>query len=143
MDHVAIMKRSWGLLPKIISGEKICEARWYKSKRDPWNRVKPKDTIYFKNSAEPVSLVATVSKVFQYEIKNNNQARNIMNKHALYDLGTRQVNLDILSYINNKKYAIFVYFINVKKVKPFKIDKRGFGSMSAWISIKDIDKVRF
>ncbi len=40
MDHVAVMKKSWGLVPKILAGEKICESRWYKSKRPPWDIIK-------------------------------------------------------------------------------------------------------
>jgi len=45
MDHVAIMKRSWGLIPKILSGEKTIESRWYKKRIPPWNRIsKGKDS---------------------------------------------------------------------------------------------------
>jgi len=66
MDHIAIMKKSWGLLPKILSGEKTCESRWYKFKRDPWDKVKEGDTLWFKDSGEPVSVKARVRKVSQF-----------------------------------------------------------------------------
>ncbi|MEI7477466.1 MAG: hypothetical protein WCJ81_02865 [bacterium] len=39
MDHVAIMKKSRKLIPKIVSGEKTIESRWYQTKRAPWNTV--------------------------------------------------------------------------------------------------------
>jgi len=35
MDHVAIMKKSWKLTEKILSGEEKIESRWYKSKYSP------------------------------------------------------------------------------------------------------------
>ena len=49
IHHVAIMKKSWGLVEKILAGEKTVESRWYKSKCVPWDRIKPKDIIYFKD----------------------------------------------------------------------------------------------
>lgn len=33
MEHVAIMKKSWGLTRKILSGEKTIESRWYRFRR--------------------------------------------------------------------------------------------------------------
>ena len=38
MEHLAIMKKSWKLLPKILKGEKKIEARWYVSRVCPWNK---------------------------------------------------------------------------------------------------------
>ena len=54
MDHVAIMNKSWGLIPKILSGSKTIESRWYKTKRTPWDKIAKGDTVYFKNSGEQV-----------------------------------------------------------------------------------------
>lgn len=31
MEHVAIMRKSWGLTDKILSGQKKIESRWYKT----------------------------------------------------------------------------------------------------------------
>jgi hypothetical protein len=142
MDHVAILKRSWGLLPKITSGEKTCEARWYKTKHTPWDTVHKGERIYFKNSGDLVSLVAIVSEVYQYPVKDNSRALEIMKKHATADLGTDRISEDILKYISNKNYAMFIYFNNVKKVKPFEINKKGFGSMAAWITTKSIKGIK-
>jgi len=30
----------------------------------------------------------------------------------------------------------------VEKIKPFNIDKTGFGAMSAWISVDDINQLK-
>lgn len=142
MDHIAIMKKSWGLIPKIVSEEKTCEARWYKTKRAPWGVAHKGDRIYFKNGSEPVTVMAIVADVYQYEVKDNVHALEIMKKHVLPDLGTNKISEDILKYITNKNYTMFLYFNNVKKIKPFEIDKRGFGSMAAWINIDNINKIK-
>ena len=38
MDHVAIMKKSWGLIPKILDGRKKIESRWGIHKCSPWGK---------------------------------------------------------------------------------------------------------
>lgn len=142
MDHVAIMKKSWGLIPKILNGTKVAESRWYKSRIAPWNRIKKGHNLYFKNSAESVIVKTRVSKVIQYQVSNNRQALEIMKKHAQQDLGFKRIPAEILKYIQNKNYAIFIYFDSVKEIKPFNVDKTGFGSMAAWITINNINKIK-
>ena len=63
MEHVAIMRNSWGLLSKIISGNKTIESRWYKTKYRPWGRIKSGDILYFKDSGKPVTVKAKVDEV--------------------------------------------------------------------------------
>ena len=55
-NHIAIMKKSWGLIPKILDGTKTCESRWYRSRVAPWDKIRPGDNLYFKNAGEPVSI---------------------------------------------------------------------------------------
>lgn len=45
MDHVAILRKDWKLLPKILSGEKTIESRWYQTKRGSYNKIK-EGTLY-------------------------------------------------------------------------------------------------
>lgn len=65
MQHVAIMKKSWGLIPKILSGEKRVESNY-----------------------------------------------------------------------------LLIFLKNQVKIKPFEIDKIGFGMMSAWITVKNIKQIK-
>ena len=141
-DHVAIMKRSWRLIPKILDRTKIAESRWYKSKIAPWDRIHPGDSIYFKDSGEPVTVKAEVSKVLQYEIKNNEHALEVMKKHAKKDLGLETIPKEITDYARDKNYAIFIFLKNARKIEPFKIDKTGYGLMSAWITVDNINKLK-
>ena len=136
------MKKQWGLVPKILNGEKTVESRWYKNKITPWDKIKPGDTIYFKDSGEKVSLKANVTGVEQYKIRSNEHAREIMEKYSLQDLGAVEIAETIKKYISNKNYAIFVHFDDVKKIEPFDIDKTGFGMQAAWLTIHSLEKIK-
>ncbi len=136
------MKKSWGLIPKILNKTKIAESRWYKSRITPWDRIKKGDNLYFKNSGESVTIKVKVIKVIQYKISNNKQALEILEKYAEKDLGIEEAPPEILDYIKDKKYAVIVFFDKVEEIKPFNIDKTGFGAMAAWITIDNINKIK-
>jgi hypothetical protein len=143
MHHVAIMKKSWKLLDKISFGEKKAESRWLKKKSNPWNRVRVGDTIWFKNSSEYVTLKANATKVLQFSNLTPEKTQRILNKYQKKDLGlTNKIPTEILDYFKNKNYCIIVFFNQVKKVRPFKINKRGFGAMTAWITIRNINAIK-
>ncbi len=136
------MKKSWGLIPKILNKTKVAESRWYRSRIAPWNRIKKRHNLYFKNSGEAITVKTKVTKVIQYEIPNNSKALKIMKKHAEKDLGFKKIPPEVLNYIRNKNYAIFIYFDSVKEIKPFNVDKTGFGAMAAWITVNNINKIK-
>lgn len=142
MEHIAIMKKSWGLTEKILSGQKTVESRWYKTKRSPWNRIKPEDTIYFKDSAEPVTLKARVRKVLQFANLNSLKTEQILTKYGKADLAITSIMPEIKKYVSGKNYCIFIFFDTVEQIKPFKINKTGFGAMSAWITVNDINQLK-
>ena len=75
------MKKSWRLTQKILSGEKTIESRWYKNKSTPWDRINVGDTIYFKDSGEPVKLKAKVWKVLQYNNLNTAKIYKLSKKY--------------------------------------------------------------
>ncbi len=138
MDHLAILSKSRKLLDKILSGEKTIESRWYATKRAPWNKIKKAETIYLKNSGEPVTAKATVSEVMQFEL-DKEKVKDILEKHGkeicITDIQT--------SYEKNKdkRYCILISLKDAQKIEPFSIDKTGFGLMSAWITVDDIKEI--
>lgn len=145
MHHVAIMKKSWKLIPKIISGEKTAESRWYKFKHLPWDRIHPGDTIWFKDSGEPVTVCAKVTRVSQFHDLTLQKTKEILVKYGRNDLGVDMAGKlprGLSDYFRNKSHAIFVFFKDVQCVKPFNIDKTGFGVMSAWITVPDIETIK-
>jgi hypothetical protein len=140
MDHVAIMKKSWGLVPKIISGEKKIESRWYKNKSAPWGKIKEGDTIYFKNSGESVTASAKVSNVLQFNLQNVSDARNIVKK---YGKKICLINSNPVTWGKLPRYCILKFLKNAKYLdKPFNINKNGFGTGAAWLCVQDIIKIK-
>ena len=143
MHHIAIMKKSWGLLPRIFSGQKMVESRWFKNKHTPWDKVREGDTLWFKNTGEPVTLKATVTKVLQFADLNEEKKNEVLKKYGQSDLGlSGPIPKEVANYFENKKYCLLVFFQDVQAVKPFQINKRGFGAMAAWICVEEIDRVK-
>lgn len=141
MDHIAIMKKSWRLLEKIVDGRKKIESRWYKTKRVPWDKIKKNDPVYFKNSGEPVRIKAQVEKVVQISNLTPTKVRKILSKYGELDGIEKAMMQRFFDIFKDKKYCILIFLNNARKIKPFEIDKTGFGAMSAWISVGDINAV--
>jgi len=140
MDHLAILSKSGGWLDKIVSGEKPIESRWYKFKRDPWSKIKRGDVIYLKNTSEPVSAKAIVDKVLQFSHLNPPRIKELIEKYGK-DIGVVNMN-EFFENNKDKKYCILVFLKNAQKVEPFKINKKGFGMMSAWLCVKSIANIK-
>ena len=142
MEHVAIMKKSWELTPKILSGEKKIESRWYKSRYSPWDNIKEGEIVYFKDSGEPVTIKTEVDKVLQFLDLTPAKVMKILKKYGSVD----GINIkDIQKFyecFKDKKYCILVFLKNPKTIEPFEINKKGFGIMSAWLTVDNINKLR-
>lgn len=136
------MKKSLGLTQKILSRQKKIESRWYKARCAPWGRIKSGEVVYFKDSGEPITIKAEVDKVIQFSDLTPEKIREMLNQYnQVGGLGmddTRK-NFEIFK---DKNYCILIFLKNPQKIKPFYIDKSGFGVMSAWISVDDVNKIR-
>jgi len=140
MDHIAIMQKSWGLLPKILSEEKTIESRWYKNKSAPWGKINSGDTVYFKNTGEDVSVRVSVRKVMQFADLTPDRIREILDKYGKEDGIT-----DIEKYyemFKDKIYCLLIFLERPEKIKPFGINKKGYGAMAAWIYVENIKKIK-
>jgi len=138
MEHLAILSKQKKLLAKIISGEKTIESRWYVSKRAPFGLISEGDTIYFKESGEPVTAKAKVAKLLCYEDLNPEKIKNL-----LIEYGDKiGVGVSYLKNIKDKRFCILIFLDNVETIEPFKIDKKGYGIMCAWISVDSIGKLK-
>jgi len=142
MHHVAIMKKSWKLIPKILSGEKTIESRWYANRVRPWNFVTAEDSVYLKNSGEQIIALAKVSDIIQFSELTPEKVAWILKKYGK-EIGIPKESIPkFYERFKDKKYCILVFLKDAKPIKPFHIDKTGFGLMSAWISVIDISKIR-
>jgi len=140
MEHVAIMKKSFGLLPKILSGEKTIESRWYSQKRAPFGKIREGERIYFKNSGEPVSVVAKAGRVVEFENLDDGKIRELSRKY-FREIGSSSEDA-LYSFAKGKRFAILIYLDNPLPCPSFEIDKRGFGNMAAWLSVGRISEIR-
>ncbi len=143
MEHIAIMKKSWGLTQKILNGQKKIESRWYSVKYKPWDGIKKGEIIYFKDSGEPVKIKAEVNKVMQFADLIPKKVKEILNEYGKDDGMEKNKIPDFFKRFKNKKYCIFVFLKNPVKIKPFDIDKTGFGAMSAWMTVSDVNKIKY
>lgn len=142
MHHVAIMKKSWELIPKILDGRKKIESRWSINRCAPWGRVATGDVVYFKNSGEPVTAKAEVSKVISFENLTFKKIKEILTNFG-NDGGIAVSDLEnTINWAKNKRYCSLIYLENPSPVKPFNINKKGFGSACAWITVKNISSIR-
>ena len=138
MEHLAILSKKLKLLDKIISGEKKIESRWYKFKKTPYQNISIEEFIYFKEAGDPVRFRARVDKVLFFENLNEDKIKEILSKY----------NHEIcapLSYaeeIKDKKFCTLIFIKEIEKIEPFNIDKKGFGLMSAWISLENIKQIK-
>ena len=142
MEHVAIMRKSWGLTQKILSGQKKIESRWYKVKYSPWDKIKSDEIVYFKDSGEPVTIKAEVEKVIQFSDLTSEKVKEILYQYGQADgLGIDKIP-EFFDMFKNKKYCMLIFLKNPQKIEPFDIDKSGFGTMSAWISVEDVNRIK-
>ncbi len=140
MDHVAIMKPSWRLIPKILSGEKTIESRWYQTRRAPWNNIRAGDRVYFKDSGKYITAVATVSEVLQFTLNGLADAEQVVERYGKH---LSLVNRDPSTWSSIPKYCILIRLIDAKPIsQPFAINKQGFGSAAAWITVPSISNIR-
>ena len=141
MEHLAIMKKSWDLTQKILDGRKTIESRWYMTKRAPFGKINPGEKVYFKDSGEPVTVMATVKDVKQFSDLNPQKVREILKIYGGGD-GINDKTSYFSKLFSNKRYCILVFLKDARPIEPFEIDKTGYGMMSAWICINKIDDIK-
>ncbi len=135
------MRKSWGLTRKILSGRKKIESRWYSVKCKPWDSIKEGETVYFKDSGEPVKMKAEVSKVLQFTDLNPNKVKELLIEYGEDDGLEKEEIPEFYERFKNKKYCLLIFLENPVEVEPFEIDKKGFGAMAAWIAVGNISEI--
>lgn len=135
------MKKSWGLTRKILSGEKKIESRWYKLRRIPWDTIQAGETVYFKNSGEPISLRTEVESVLQFANLTPEKVKAILYRYGAEDGIEKESIPDFFERFKHKRYCILVFLKNPTSVEPFEIDKTGFGTMAPWITVADVSGI--
>lgn len=142
MDHIAIMQKSWGMIDKLATGQKSIESRWYKRKLAPWEKISPGEIIYFKNAGEPVTLQAEVKKLLYFSDLTPQQVLSILEQYG-GDIGIEPAQIPTFyERYKHKRYAVLILLKNARRVPPFEINKTGYGAMSAWLCVENVDQIR-
>jgi len=142
MDHIAIMRKSWGLIPKVLSGSKKIESRWSVNKVAPWDKINSGDRVFFKNSGEQVTAVSDVAKVLAFDNLNPKLIRGILSKYGGKDGIDIRNTKEVFNWAKKKKYCTLIFLKNSRRISPFSIRKSGFGLGAAWLVVGDIGKVK-
>lgn len=129
-------------LKRIKSGIKTIESRWYNQKRKPWHAIDVGDCVFFKNTGESVSMVARVTRVLFYADLSHSQVKGLLSKYGdqLGLLKAEQV--AFFQKVALRKFCILIFLEQVVEIVPFTITKKGFGSMSAWITTPDLYQLK-
>jgi len=70
------------------------------------------------------------------------KTKEILKEYGRSDLGTvGRLPVSLKEYFKNKNYCILIFFDRVEGVKPFEIDKTGFGAMSAWLCVDNVRSI--
>ena len=137
MEHLAILSKQSRLLAKILSGEKIIESRWYKSKKTPYENIVVNEIIYFKESGEPVTARAKVAKVLFFDRLTESKIKNLLGKYGS-SLG---VSGSYLENVKDTNFCTLMFLEKAERIEPFQINKKGYGMMAAWITVDRIEKI--
>jgi ASC-1-like (ASCH) protein len=136
MEHVAIMRPDWGFIEKILTGQKSIESRWYKRKYPPWERIQAGERVYFKNAGAPVIAQAEVEKVLYFSDLTPQSVQKILSTYGEEDGITAEHLPAFYERFKDKNYCMLIYLKNARRIPPFEIDKRGFGSQAAWLCVE-------
>ena len=136
------MSKDLPWLKRIKCGTKTIESRWYNQKRKPWQAIAVGDRVFFKNTGESVKVLAQVSHVVFYADLNSPEVADLLNQYGK-QLGLLEAEkAAFFQKVALRKFCVLVFLANVTEVAPFSINKKGFGSMSAWITTPDLYQLK-
>ncbi len=122
--HLAILKNVY--LNAILDGTKTIESRLTITKRAPFGQISPDDTILFKASSGPVSAVARVAAVKQFENLDPRQIVEMKQKYNHQIQGTDPYWLEKA----DSRFALLVWLTDVQPIEPVYINKK---DLRAWV----------
>ncbi len=136
------MRKSWGFTDKICTGTKVIESRWYLNRYAPWGKIAKGNTIYFKNSGEPVKIKATVKSVLSFENLSPQRVNQLLLQYGKDDGIEKKDIPKFYNLFKDKRYCLLIFLQNVQEVKPFEINKKGFGAMAAWLTTDTLARIK-
>ncbi len=139
MDHVVYLDAAAKEMANILAGKKNIILRGATGRKMPYGRVEAGDTLYFlNNDAEGlVKARATVTSVLNSDALTEDGSLQFINEqHAGLQLTEKQ-----LKRWGGKRYLVLIWIEKAEEVKPFRVDKSGYGNMDDWLPVGKIESV--
>jgi hypothetical protein len=108
----------------------------------PWGKVKEGELVYFKDAGEPIMARATVSHVLEFDGLNPQRLSDILDFYGEDDGIAAQDMPYYEALFRDKQYCVLVFLEDIQAVKPFHIDKSGFGLQTAWLTVPSVSAIR-
>jgi len=140
MDHVVYVDTKARELEKLLAGEKTMIVRGATGRKLPYGRVQPGDRLFFiHNKGDGRLRVSTlVSEVFNSEKLTEEQAGDLLKTNqSKLNLTTEQI-----KRWPGKRYLVLITVKDVHSIKPFAIDRSGYGNMDDWLAVGVIESVK-
>jgi len=140
MDHVVYVDTKAHELEILLAGEKTMIVRGATGRKLPYGRVQPGDCLFFiQNKGDGmVRASAVVREVFNSEkLTQEGSAKLLKDNQAKLNLTPEQV-----KRWAGKRYLVLIEIKNVTSLKPFTIDRSGYGNMDDWLPVGEIGKVK-
>lgn len=125
--HLAILKPRY--VRYLLAGKKTIECRFSRTRRPPFRRVRPGDTLWIKLSGGLVVAKATVHQVVYFHPLTTDTFRKL---HRQYG---RRIQADKHFYADhrNASFASVISLQRISALKPFRILKR---DRRAWVVLQ-------
>ena len=135
--HLGVFSEPY--LQKIYSGEKTMESRFTMNKTAPYGRIRSGDIVIIKRSSGPVEGFFLTGCVVQYDLSKVPIAQ-LKEKYG------KQLCVDDAFWEKKKncRYAVLFDIMNLKRLSPFTIQKRGMQTWISWrVDEHDVEKHKF
>lgn len=140
MDHVVYLDAKANELEKLLAGNKTMIIRGATGRKLPYGKVNQNDTLYFiNNNAEGIiKAKAVVLSVLNSEKMTTEESiKLVKNNQNKLQLTEKQ-----FQKWAGKRYIVLIKIKDIKKIKPFSVDKSNYGNMDDWLPVEKIDNVK-
>ena len=80
--------------------------------------------------------------MFQFSDLTPRKVKQILDRYGKADGIEKKDSGKFFKLFKDKNYCLLVFLKNPRIIKSFNIDKSGFGMMSAWITVRDINEIK-
>lgn len=139
MDHIVCLDTKSDELQNLIMGKKSMIIRGAGGRKMPHSCVNVGDVLYFITSSEMEEVQArgVVSWVFNSDKLSVEESFETIIRHQdKLQLPDRQ-----FEKLAGKKFLVLIGLDNIRKLKPFHIDRSRFAKMNDWLPVGTIEKV--